>query len=416
MEKEKKERKKAEETISALKIENNKLKGYADQIEVHKAKEITDAKMMLNDFTLTKKQLEAAQPQIEDLQNNNALLTQMLKEKEIKLGEMHRSQGEIQKKYFAAKNKLRGHVEIEGKLAKENENLLEKIKKIENERGTELQESKEINEQLLSKINEYESQIKELKTSKQKQDEKIKEFEFGTEDFKKNTDELNEQLQKYEQENSQLKDELTKQKNLGVQYEGDLAFLEKEFETLKKDIQFQNEEIKAELAAEKSKTEDLQYQNKQQEVKIQEFQSEKDSMAQKIIKLEEEVKNSVVKLNEFKKLNEELEERNYKLMDTLHQDVNTRAKQFKGKTLAALAQSEAHKVLVEMKDSTFSFRESEGLKGVKGASPPQNLVVESTDDITQFDSLVKLSKHSPAKELNKTTDMLEASKSIIATF
>lgn len=410
LEKERKDKKKADEVICSLKAENTKLRNYADQVEAQKAKEINDAKTILNDFTLTKKRLEAAQPKIEELENNNILLSQIVKDKDAKLGELHRSLDEIQKKYSAAKAKLKGHSDIEKKLAKENENLLDKIKKIENEKATELLEQKEVNEQLLSKINEYETQLKEVKSSKQKQDERVKEFEIGSEEYKKTVDQLHEHIEQLEKEKEQALNDFTKQKNLSMQYEGDLNYLEKEFDTIKKTIQSQNEEIKAEVTAEKIKTEELQYQNKQQEVKIQELQFEKDTMAQKIIKLEQDLKESATKLVEFKRLNEDLEDRNYKLMDSLHQDVNNRAKQYKGKTLAALAQSEAHKVLIEMKEPTFSFREGDK-PVVKGSSPPQNLVVESTDDITQFDSIVKSSKQSPTKDRSKLFDTLNQSKS-----
>eukprot|EP00831_Metopus_contortus_P057416 TRINITY_DN49838_c0_g1_i1.p1 TRINITY_DN49838_c0_g1~~TRINITY_DN49838_c0_g1_i1.p1 ORF type:complete len:134 (-),score=27.64 TRINITY_DN49838_c0_g1_i1:47-448(-) len=61
----------------------------------------------------------------------------------------------------------------------------------------------------------------------------------------------------------------------------------------------------------------------------------------------------------------------------------------------------------QIKDSgkdTFSFRGSEGSKGKGGLSPPQNLKVESTDDVAEFENIIirTAAKRSPMNDLSKT--------------
>lgn len=54
--------------------------------------------------------------------------------------------------------------------------------------------------------------------------------------------------------------------------------------------------------------------------------------------LEAELRQLTGKLAKAKKVNEELEERNYRLMDALHQDVNSRAKLYRARALSILCQ------------------------------------------------------------------------------
>eukprot|EP01022_Parablepharisma_sp_SALTPOND_P018982 TRINITY_DN3178_c0_g1_i1.p1 TRINITY_DN3178_c0_g1~~TRINITY_DN3178_c0_g1_i1.p1 ORF type:complete len:827 (-),score=129.89 TRINITY_DN3178_c0_g1_i1:9584-12064(-) len=411
LEKERKEKKRLEDANASLKGEVAKLKNYVEQIEGQKAKEVADATMMLGNLTAAKQRLDEMEYKIAELENNNELLSKILKEKETQLGESNRNKEDLTKKYNVAKKKLRAHVDIQEKLAKENENLLQKIKKAELEYEAELDQIKEVNSKQAEKISELESQLQEVTNASQKHFEKLKEFDLEAGDLRGAVEELQERLENAEGEKEALQEELGKQKALSSQYENDLRFLEKEFEVLKEDIEKQNDSIKSELIAEKCKSEDLAYTNQQQSAKIAELQVEKETLAQKLLQLEDELKDSLNKLNQFKKLNEELEERNYKLMDTLHQDVAKRSKQYKGKTLAALAQSEAHKLLNQMRDPA-TFR-NEGDPRFKAGSPPQSLVVEATDDAGTFDMLRKSNKQSPVllAELSLATSLTGSSKS-----
>jgi len=411
LEKERKEKKKLEDTNAALRNDIQRLKNQIEQIENIKQKESSDANLMLTNLATAKQRLDEMEAKILELENNNELLTKLVKEKDTQLGESNRGKEELQKKYESAKKKLRAHIESQGKLAKENDNLMIKMKKGELEHGTELEQLKETNGKQAEKIIELENQLNESKIDYQKISDKNKEYENDAINFRENIDELQSRILIFEKEKEDLTEELTKQKNLATQYENDLKFLEKEFDVIKNEIEQQNDSIKSELSNEKCKNEDLAYINQQQIAKITELENEKNLLGTKITQLEEEIKDLTNKLTQFKKLNEELEERNYKLMDTLHQDVAKRSKQYKGKTLAALAQSEAHKVLNQMKEPVTFGNEKDGQR-TKAGSPPQNLLVEATDDIAEFETMRKSSKQSPTKEFNQAASADDSFTSI----
>lgn len=378
LEKEKKEKKKAEEMINQLKTENTKLKSIVRQAEAKQTKGNAETTMMLTDFALTKKRLEAVSLQLAELENNNALQTKIIKEKEAYIGEIYRSQEEMQKKNSIQNGKLREHDGIEKKLAQENENFIEKMKKLEIEHAKEVKELKDLNHSLMDKIANAEFKIQEANKNKE------------NDEHKKQVEEFLEKIEGLQEEKEKLINELNNQRAMCFKYEGDVLEIGKEFEELKSEVNSQNEEIKKELLDEKNKVEDLLYEKKQAELKNQELQSEKESANAKSKQIEEELKEAISKLAQFKKLNEDLEERNHQLMNSLHQDVNERAKKIKGQTFAALVQSQSHQLLGNSKKTTVQA----------GTSPPQNLIVESGDDITIYESILKSAKISP-NNLNK---------------
>ena len=109
----------------------------------------------------------------------------------------------------------------------------------------------------------------------------------------------------------------------------------------------------------------------------------------KIDSLEAELKQMTNKLVKAKKVNEELEERNYRLMDALHQDVNNRAKQYRARALSILCQPivKEHLSLLEsrsckkVKENTLQLSVYKNSKG-RSLSPYRNLE-ESHEEFMQ---------------------------------
>eukprot|EP01022_Parablepharisma_sp_SALTPOND_P035408 TRINITY_DN951_c0_g1_i1.p1 TRINITY_DN951_c0_g1~~TRINITY_DN951_c0_g1_i1.p1 ORF type:complete len:825 (-),score=136.29 TRINITY_DN951_c0_g1_i1:11066-13540(-) len=401
LEKERKERKRSEDEANKFKAEYNRLKMYTEQIETQKEREKTELENLLNTYALHKGRMEELEPRIVELENANELLNKMLKEKEEEIGEVMREKEEVTKKYANAKAKLKAHIETQSKLAKENDNIMKKLRILELSSGSELQELRSVNEALTEKIEGLESQLKELSLYKQKTADKLQEYDQKLNESQENVMIQNDAIQKLEKEKAVLQNEFAKQKEAAGLSQDSLCVLQKELEAIKVEITAAESVSRQDLDKAQKKIEDLTEENLQLKSRNEELTSSKAKVEDKAAELEAEVKAVNAKLIQSKKMNEELEERNYKLMDALHQDVTNRTKQYKGRTLATLAQCEIKENIVttisEAKGSEkaketdsknqFSFREPFS-KG-KGVSPPQNLVVESADDITLFDSLHK---------------------------
>ncbi len=399
LDKERKERKHVEEEIVRLKAEYSKLKSYSEQIETQKAKEKSDLDTLLNTYSMHKGRIEELEPRLAELEAANQMLQQLVKERDGKLADASRTKEEVKRKYANMKGKLKAHVETESKLAKENDNIMQKLKTLEASSGTETQELKAMNARLNERVGELEGQTKELAAGKAKLGEKLKEAEDSAAEARTAVAAAQERTDELENEKRELQVQLQQQTETANKYQEDLVGLQKGLEGIKSEVANSGEQTKKELEASKVKVEELTSSLHQASAKAVELESVQSKSAEKVVQLEEELKDLVSKLSQSRKMNEELEERNYKLMDALHQDVANRTKQYKGRTLATLAQDktqQAETLAVPAKEnvgerSQFSFREPCPKSGKSGVSPPQNLVVESADDIAMFDSM-----HRPA--------------------
>ena len=135
MEKERKDKKRAEDEVAKLKMEFSKLKSYSDQVETQKQKEKAELDNLINAYSVQKTRLETLEQKSAECENTNKLLDQMVKEKDAKIGELHRTKEELKKKYISLKTRLKAHIETEGKLEKENSNMLQKLKNAGTESG-----------------------------------------------------------------------------------------------------------------------------------------------------------------------------------------------------------------------------------------------------------------------------------------
>ena len=123
-----------------------------------------------------------------------------------------------------------------------------------------------------------------------------------------------------------------------------------------------------------------------------------EKLKENINDLESEIKKLNAKLTKEKKSNQELEERNYKLMDSLHQDVNHRVKQYKSKALSILAQPEFKKRISLIDSKTYRKNELSFLNKTQGKSnsPLKNL---TSENIKNINTNKKENKDSPKKIL-----------------
>lgn len=391
LEKERKERKQIEEELQKMKSEFTKLKAHSDQVEAEKNKEKSDLDNLLSTYTLNKNRIEELEPKVLEMENENRMLDIKLKEKESAILEMQKEKEDLNKKYTTVKNRLKGHNETETKLAKENENMMKKLKSLEQTTETELNELRAENSTLSQKIDSLESQNSGLIQEKLKLSEKLIESEKNLKDAQNL---LTENTQKYEKEKSILQADLQKNSEIANMSQESLNILQHELESIKSEILQSETKSKQDLENAEKKLAEIQEENKTLKSKNDELNLLKMKGNEKINELDTELKETIGKLAQLKKINEELEERNYKLMDALHQDVSNRTKQYKGRTLVTQVQAnikENPTLTMESKGSEgknqFSFREPSNK--IKGVSPPQNLVVESGDDITLFDSLHK---------------------------
>jgi chromosome segregation ATPase len=385
-----------EDENTKLKSEYAKIKGYSEQIETQKKKNETELNNMINAYSMHKGRLETVEPKLAEVEAANKRFETMLKDKEAKLNEALKTKEQLKKKYANIKKKLKEHVETESKLAKENDNLIQKLKKIECEQGNELQIVKEAKEQLTAKNTDLENQLKEFISLKQKSAEN----ESALIESKTKMDELQEYVSSIESQKSELQEECKRQSEIASQSQKELSELHKDFEGIKTEIVSNDSQAKAELSATKAKLAEMSKENGNLQKEIQEKKEIEGKLQEKIKQSEDDLKEKNEKMQQNAKLIQELEERSSKLMEALHQDINNKAKQYKANPV----QSEKNLLIPTTDDADkdlFSFREN-SLKSNKQIvnTPPQNLIVESTDDIEVYETFAK---HSPAPNLRSNS-------------
>jgi predicted nucleic acid-binding Zn-ribbon protein len=299
------------------------------------------------------------------------MLQKTVQEKEAKLEEVLRVKEGLKKKYLSMKKKTQEHIETEGKLAKENDNLIQKLKKIECDSGNELSIVKETKEQLNVKNQELETQLKEFGSVKQN----LSDLSAELNDCKKKLSEQQEMIGNLESEKSNLTQELNQEREMALQYQRNLSDLQNEFSSIKSDLSSNSMQNKNELQSTKAKLIELNKEFANLNKIIQDYKDQEDKFIEKLKQNEIDLKEKDEKLAAEKRLCQELEEKNSKLMEAIHQDVNTKQNY---KISTQEKPKFAHQSSNNENLDSFSFRETK-LKNV--VSPPHNLIVESNDDL-----------------------------------
>jgi chromosome segregation ATPase len=278
---------------------------------------------------------------------------------------------------------------------------MQKFKKAESSSNSKLQEVKSQKDQINIRMLELEKQLKSTQQMNSKSEEKIKALEIEIETAHKHEEELQESANQLREEKDELKAELNRQTNAAGQSQDYLSCLQREFETLKLDITNSGEAAKDELKIAKHKIEEMTVEKSRTQNQLAELTKTKEKFEEKVKGLEEDLAVTNQKMLQSKKISEELEERNTKLMEALHYDVNNRAKKI----------NKTHNQMKENSEQ-FSFRPSETQQESKQiSSPPQSLIVESGDEVSVFESMHNQNSISKPKQQSPISEHREANKS-----
>ena len=310
LEKERNERKSSENEKNELKKECMRLKAAIENIEKDKLNDMEKTNDLIGKLSNASQKLDDAYSKISDLENQRALLNKEIKDKDFQMNEAVKNKDEMKKKYTKAKKTIRSHIEAQEKLAKENEGLIERLKRLSSEYSEELNQIKEIPPKQDIRIIELERELSEVNNRNKDQARIIDENEVEIESMTNTINELKKKLTEVVNENESLQEESRKEKTLCSKYQEDIKGLHKEFHSIKVGVKKQNET----LISEKYKTEDL---NQQQNRVINELQSEKESLTKKVKELENELRSTKDHLNQLKTINQDLENRNHKLICTI---------------------------------------------------------------------------------------------------
>lgn len=344
LEEEKRRRERLEESSRLLSAEVEQLKGYMRQREGHLVKEANNASIMIEGMEAANKKASAVQLKVDELERDNRKLGKLLKDKETELGNANR-------KYEAIKKKLHHHIEVQEALSNENSSLVQKIRSTEMDYKAELAQLRETNLSQIESTHLLEKKLEAADAMSKKLNEIIKENEAAIISLRSTIKELQDERGEAAASNQLLQVNLDEQTILCEQYQNDLQTLQKEFGSVKEHIQDQMQSLKAQLATEKYKAEDLASANNNLNTVITKLKAEREEVNKRVRQLEAELREAFDRLDQFRSLNEELERRNYNLLSTMQQAVAKRSRDCKSKTLAALAQSAGHKVLNRARDA-----------------------------------------------------------------
>eukprot|EP01022_Parablepharisma_sp_SALTPOND_P031032 TRINITY_DN781_c0_g1_i1.p1 TRINITY_DN781_c0_g1~~TRINITY_DN781_c0_g1_i1.p1 ORF type:complete len:860 (+),score=139.28 TRINITY_DN781_c0_g1_i1:5957-8536(+) len=375
LDKERKERKRVEDELLKVKADNAKLKNYAEEIESQKQRGESEVDNLINACSGQKARIGELEQKVLELENANLLLENLGKEKDAKIAEFMKTKDTLKKKYAHIKGQVKAHIETENKLEKENYNLIKKLK----ENGTEVQEFQSKNEALIEQVQSLERQLKETMEQKEKLENKLQEWGIEFAESNATTIQLQEKVEVLERGKTEAEAELIKQKEIAEQYENDLIYLQGEFEELKKEINATNNQAKEELRITKNKLEKVNDDNKVLQNKVQEMANTNEKLAEKVKALELKFDEASGEVTYLKKANADLSQRNAKLMEALHQDLSGSIQKTPGRAIISPGKSSVDE------NEQFSFREIKPARPL--VSPPQNLVVASSDDPTDFDTL-----------------------------
>jgi len=387
LDKERKERKRIDEELLKLKSEFMKLKSYAEESEAEKIKEKEELDNMINLCTELKNKLTEYEQKISDLEKENEIIKNTNTEKNKKLEEFSKTKDMLKKKYSTLKHKIKEHIETEAKLEKENNNLIQKLKEIGQENISEIQEMRMKNENLEKQISALNSQLKDLSEKSEKQDENIKNYETQIAELSAKIGEQQEKINQNNKEKENLQNELAEQRNLAQNYENNLKTINGEFENLKSEITQNNDQASDELKISKEKLNKMNEENKNLSTKVQEINATNEKLCEKVKELENILLDKSSELGHFRKLNEELAQRNSKLMEALHQNIAGTGSASKQHSRIVSPGNSDTTSENEKEKEQFSFRDVKIMNSRGIISPPQNLMVNSVDDPAEIENI-----------------------------